>query len=967
MQQRRGYLRFFAAALALVTALALPGLVLAQSSSGNLEGRVMDAQGAVLPGVTVVATNAATGLARTTVTGSDGLYRFSALPAGNYNVTYELEGFSRASSEGVVVNVAATLRADVTLQVASVEESITVTTEAPLVQTTPSIGTVVSQKELENLPLNGRQFANLAVLAPGTTLAYNSDPTKPGQLTIQLAGGNGRNVNFIMDGGDNTDDTIGGALQNFNLEAVQEFNIQTMQYKAEYGRSSGGVLTVVTKTGGNEFSGSAYGYFRDKSLNSKTESEKLAGISKQDYKRKQYGASLGGPIVKDKAHFFVTYEKTKRDTNYTVFTAGAFPTFDGTVVATPFTDELITAKGTLDLNAKQYLQVRYGYQKNADKYGASPLAAPDGLGTVTNKYKSYLFGHTAQIGDGALNEFVFQYTKFNNAITADSQSPLIYYPSGFHTGQNLNTPQTTNQEKYQYKDDFGWTMDLGGQRHDFKVGAAYLHEPTLGGDFSTGKAGQFTALEDRIGSPISLIQIYGGFFVNSTPVDQTSGFLQDDWYVNSHLTLNLGVRYDYFDFYSQLNQSSNPIFNRLRSQRTYTEAYLKDFWGASDTLSNDSDNFAPRLGFTWDVGGDGKHIVRGGYGTFYDFPYSNATLLFPSAAVQSRYGLVYENADPNGIKNADGSTYRPGVDPLPPNQTTPDLGGPDEVASPTLATPYSDQISLGYSWQVNDWLGLNFEAVSIDFHDIPFRFRPNVGVDANGDHVFDPSSGETRRFSEFGNFRVWNGSGRTNYDGVNIGFHLRKKSFQMQGFYTYSKAEGNVLGGADEFRLTPGEYQSDIGGSRQRRDQSVNPLDPWCDACFGPLYTDSKHRLTLGGVWTGPWGINVSGMFRFRSGLPYLEHANADLNGDGSNIDLRPGVKNVNSGRGESFKQLDIRVSKDFAFGNGMGVEVLAEMFNVTNSKNGARPSRFGVSSAFAGDPGQGEQQLLQLGARFHF
>ena len=140
---------------------------------------------------------------------------------------------------------------------------------------------MVDQKQLENLPLNGRQFANLAVLAPGTTLAYNSDPTKPGQLTVALNGGIGRNVNYLVDGGDNTDDTIGGALQNFNLESVQEFNIQTQQYKAEYGRSTGGVLTVVTKTGTNQLSGTAWGFFRKDSLNSETESEKLAGTGKQ--------------------------------------------------------------------------------------------------------------------------------------------------------------------------------------------------------------------------------------------------------------------------------------------------------------------------------------------------------------------------------------------------------------------------------------------------------------------------------------------------------------------------------------------------------------------------------------------------------------------------------------------------------------------------------------------------------------
>src|SRR2546430_1040446 len=188
---------------------------------------------------------------------------------------------------------------------------------------------------MENLPLNGRQFANLGSLAPGTPLSVNSDPTKPGQMTIALNGGSGRNVNFVIDGGDNTDDTIGGALQNFNIEAVQEFNIQTQQYKAEYGRTTGGVLTVVTKTGTNNFEGSAYDFYRNKGLNEESTAEKNADAAaralglpapgKSPYRRDQYGASLGGPIIRDRAHFFVTGERTKRNTSYIIATKGVYP------------------------------------------------------------------------------------------------------------------------------------------------------------------------------------------------------------------------------------------------------------------------------------------------------------------------------------------------------------------------------------------------------------------------------------------------------------------------------------------------------------------------------------------------------------------------------------------------------------------------------------------------------------------
>ncbi len=939
---------------ALLIATLAAGPALAQRSAGEIEGRVVDADGAVLPGVAVTANNDATGISRSATTGVDGSYQLFAVPIGTYTVIYTLDGFSEVIQQGVVVNVARTTTIEVTMQLATVEETITVTSAPPLINQSPAVGTVVTQSEIDNLPMNGRQFANLGVLAPGTTLAYNSDPTKPGQLTVNLNGGNGRNVNYVIDGGDNTDDTIGGALQNFNLEAVEEFNIQTMQYKAEFGRSSGGVLSVVTKTGSNELNGSVWGYFRDDSLNAKTQTEKNAGIDKQAYERQQFGFAIGGPFVKDRAHWFATYEKTERDTNYAVSTGGAFPTFDGIVTALPFEDELITAKGTVDLNPSNYLQVRYGYQKNDDKYGASALAAPTSLGTITNEYESVLGGWTSQISSNMLNEFLYQYTSFDNVIAPDSDDPFIYYPGGFHTGENLNTPQSTHQRKRQYRDDFTWTMDLGGRRHDWKAGVNYIDEPTLGGDFTTGTAGQFFAEEDALGSEIVLIQIYGGFFVNETPVEQLNLYLQDDFYVSDRLTLNLGIRYDQWTGFD-LDQRNNSIWQVLRDQRLYTEPHFADFFNDDGVLDEDDDNFAPRVGFTYDVKGDGRHLVRGGYGTYFDFPYTNATILFPAAAVQSQYGIIYEHVNDNGIPG-----FQPG-DPLPPNQIEdPELGGPAEVASPTLATPYSDQASLGYSWQVNDWLGLNFEAVSIDYHDIPYRFRPNT---------IDPATG-VRRFEPFGLptfFRLWMGNGRATYEGFNIGGRIRQEDFELQGFYTYSEAEGNVLAGADEFRITGAEYQADVGGARTRRDVSCNPLNPLDNACFGPLYTDAEHRITLGGLYRGPWGMVYSGVLRYRSALPYDEHADADLNGDGFDLDLRPGVSHVNSGRGFDFTQLDLRVSKEFEIGEDFGLELIVDAFNVFDDENPARPDRFGVASNFAGDPGQGEQQLFQLGVRFRF
>ncbi len=957
---RRG-LTVLCAVAALMGILAPPAA--AQSAAGTLVGRAVDESGAGLPGVTVTATNTETGSSRLTVTAENGSFRFTALAAGTYKVVVELAGFSTVNVEGVAVSIASERDLSVTLKPAAVEESITVVDEAPLVANSSSIGAVISQEELQNLPLNGRQFANLAVLAPGTTLGYNTDPTKPGQLVVQLNGGFGRNVNYVVDGGDNTDDTIGGALQNFPLESVQEFKIQTQQYKAEYGRTTGGVLSVVTKTGTNDYQGSVYGFFRDKSLNSETETEKRPpAAGKQAYKRKQYGASFGGPIVKDKAHFFATYEKTKRDTAYTIATGGVLPALDGQSIPVPFQDELGQAKASWDLTPKQFLQVRYGFQKNTDKYGQGPLTAPSALGTVSNDYKSILIGHTAQFGADALNEAVFQYTKFANSISADSNDPFLYFPSGVTIGQNINTPQTTNQAKYQYKDDFSFSRTLGGRRHDFKTGVSYVNEPTLGGDFTTGTTGQYSLLRDSLSSPITDITITGGFSGNKTPIKQYGVFFQDDWAVSDSLTVNLGLRYDYNDGFD-LDQRSSQLWRTLSTQTTYNEGYLREFQGGKGgKLKNDTNNWAPRLGFTWDVNGNGKHLLRGGVGRYYDFPYTNATILFPALSVQSAgYGTVYNANNPNGLRNPDGSFYRVGQ-PLPPNQL-PGAAIPPEndVASPTLATPYSDQISLGYSAQVNDWLGLNFEAVSVEYKDIPFRFRANPRIPETG----------ARRFPAFNNFRIWTGGGTAKYRGANIGFRARdpRGKFEFQGFYTYSKADGLVLGGADEFRLTVTDHQPDLTVGR---DVSFNPLNPFCGACQGPLNTDARHRFTIGGTYRAPFGITLAGTFRYRSALPYSDISGVDLNRDGFRLDLTPGAK-PNGRRGEAFKQLDVRVAKEFTFGGHYGFELIGEVFNLTNSKNpsafnGTRTSAlFGKATSFAGDPGQGEQRLAQLGIRVKF
>src|SRR3954471_6822274 len=300
-----------AASIAICAIVLAGSPAAAQQTTGNIQGRIIDAQKAAIPGVTVTAKNAATGYTRSEVTDVEGLYRLASLPLGTYELRAELAGFAPYLNKSVEVNVGQTTDVNVDLKVGGVSESVSVTAQSPLIQTSnSSVGGVVDTTKIESLPLNGRQFANLALTIPGVGLGFHSDPTKSTQYSPQIAGGNGRNVNYQIDGGDNNDDTVGGLLQLFPLEAIQEFNFQTQRYKAEYGRSNGGVMNIVTKSGTNDPHGSWFTSFRDKSMNATTETEKLNHLAKQDYKRYQFGGSFGGPIIQNKAHFFAAVERT---------------------------------------------------------------------------------------------------------------------------------------------------------------------------------------------------------------------------------------------------------------------------------------------------------------------------------------------------------------------------------------------------------------------------------------------------------------------------------------------------------------------------------------------------------------------------------------------------------------------------------------------------------------------------------
>ncbi len=973
--------------------MAIAPATYAQQTTGNIAGRIIDQQNAGVPGATVTASNTQTGFVRTAVSDSEGSYRLSALPVGTYDLKVELTGFSTLDRKGIIVNVGQTLDVPFTLQVAQLAESVNVSGASPLVEvSSSSVGGVVDVQNIESLPLNGRQFANLALTIPGVGLGFHSDPTKSTQFSPQIAGGNGRNVNYQIDGGDNNDDTVGGLLQLYPLEAIQEFNFQTARYKAEYGRSNGGVMNIVTKSGTNEYQASGFTLFRDDSMNAKTETERLSGVDKQDYRRWQYGGSFGGPIVQNRAHFFAAAERTQLDTKQAVDTLGLFPDQNG-LFTTPVRETLITAKGTTNVTPAQYLTVRYGRNTNSQPYGAGPQAVLNNWGVSANTFNSINANHNWVLGGSRLNEFIFQYADFANAITANSLEPYQIFPNGVTIGQNPNTPQVTQQRKWQFRDDFSWhTTGLGGLGHDFKTGVNFINEPRLFITFNVGTGGYaYQHLDNDVNGPISQVTLQGGSAEANIPTKQFAVYFQDDWRVTSKLTLNLGVRYDLNTGFA-LDQSKNPNFAMLDAAgRAGLLGNLPGFEDFGKSAREDYDNFQPRVGMAYDVRGDGRDVLRAGYGRYFDFGYTNSNILFAAInATGIGAGTVFEVNNASGIRNPDGSFFRV-ADPVSNITALNEAGGAlplnRHVASPRIKQPYTDQVSVGWSHQLDTSTVLDVDYIHAKGRDIGWRPRLNAR------HPGEP----LRPLAELGivpspeDIAIAISRGESRHDGLSLGVRRRmNRGVQLSAWYSLSQSLSTTGNSGDELDLI----------------NIQNSADPFNDVQFGPARrSDARHRLTISAILNAPWGLQVSPIWRYRSALPVNIIEGVDLNNDGVNADIperawafdgvgKPpkdigACTTINCGRGASLSQLNLRVSKGFPLGGRARVEAIAEVFNLTNAKN---PSGFGPAtqfrdprllinangstspnplflqpSTYAGDFQEPEQRVGQVGFRFVF
>src|SRR5438309_4113704 len=614
------------------------------TASATIQGTVTDKSGAVVSGAEVVAKNKATDITRTASSDDTGFYRFELLPAATYTVTVNKTGFAPIA-QTIEILVGQTAAVNAELKPGAASELIEVTGEAiPLIdQTKTDVSQNITPKEVEELPMVGRDVANLAYLAPGVKPADSYDPTKNRYAILSVNGDGGRNVNVTVNGVDNKDNTVGGPVMQLPLEAVQEFQISTQRFSAVNGRSEGAAINMITKSGTNNYHGSVFGYFRETNLNTDEKGPTGTGPtpahpdgtipSHPSYTRQQFGGSVGGPLRKNKLFGFFAIEREREHqaqaedfksfTELTLAKGAGLAAQPSATIPRPFFETRNNGRMDFVINNKNNVYLSYNSQVNDSLNDQS-----DGTGDLTNGNftKNHLIlsnlTWNSILSNTTVNQFTFGYQYWNNLIASNISAPLVTFPNASF-GTNINVPQQSFQKKWQFRDDISKTIG----RHTLKAGADYIWNPVEGGFFEFS-----STLEVDFAQNPSVILANPGTYPNGfstagliTGIDIANGnpyflvatkqlglYVQDDWKVNRCLTLNLGLRWDK-DFimigvsdvqksrtYLALVAYNNPISNSYVSKLPH----------------DDNKDFSPRVGFAYDMTSAGKHVLRGGFGLY---------------------------------------------------------------------------------------------------------------------------------------------------------------------------------------------------------------------------------------------------------------------------------------------------------------------------------------------------------------
>ena len=887
----------------------------AQVTTADITGRVLDQNGAAVPNATITARNTGTGQTRTAQTSTDGNYTIPELVPGTYEITAESQGFSKAQVKDVELNVGTSRTINFDLKPGQISEVVDVTSDLVQVETTKSeIGGVVTPVEVQSLPLLNRTFAALSVIMPEARPVGNFDPTKTRVGNVAFNGGDGRQVDVNVDGGDNKDNVVGSLLQNFSYESIQEFQVLQHRWTAESGRAVGGVVNVISKSGTNDFHGSFFSNFRDEKFRAFDFFEKQRratdpSFQKPSFSRQEIGGSVGGRIVRDKLFFFGALERFReRQINALSATAAAqLPAIPGIGevgdIPTPYDDWLATIKIDHRLTDNQSMFYRYAYQKNSspnDQIGVPATADITGGNTNDNKLHSFIVNHTWTISPSKLNQMSFHYQDFSNFILGVTERPNIVFPS-VQTGRNANVPQSTLETKYQFRNDFS----ASAGNHNLKTGVNYI-DTKLDGFFFFGAQGhQITFFDDPLviqnntngrypqgfATPGAVRQITfsDGRGDHTQKVHQLAFYVQDDWKIRPTLTLNLGLRWD-------ANIGNLPRQDENRTMlilQQLNHPLARAITGDPEKLTRTTPSwteFQPRVGFAWDPTGSGRTVIRGGYGIFFDQLFQNLTLfsLTQSNPELFQTALTLVNT---AVGVGQLATFRFGVDPLPlppAGFSFADLavGGFGRINDPDAGEPYIQKLSLGFETQLarnttlsSDYvhtLGLHESRVQV----INPRIRQICDAAFPGSNPASPlcvRGANTRLLDRAfvdaglgaGRIEQINMIGTTNrslFDSWTT--TLRHRTRKMLVSASYVLAESVSWGGQ------PVASYSGNG-------IAITPDNQFKPEEYGPTRIDERHRIVVSGVFDLPWEFQLAPIMQLASSRPYSLNLGLDIDGDG--------------------------------------------------------------------------------------
>ncbi len=899
--------------------LVLTTVALAQTTQGALIGTVSDVNGARVAGATVVAAAVGSSLRRETTTNSAGEFRLEALPPSDYRVTVSAPNFS-------TVNYALTLNANssftlpITLKPGPVTATVQVATDEntlysqPLETTSSVEKTVISKKDLTNIPLAHRSFANIAYLAPMTQPVEPSDPTKARITAVAFGGSSGLNVDLSVDGGDNNDDYIGGFLQNYSPDAMQEFVVRTAQFDADTERTNGGSVIISTRRGTDQWHGDFGYYLRARAFNARNKLDNPEPNPKQPFSRQNGIGAFGGPLKAGKLWFFssLDYVHENASVAYSALSLNEFNALAQlasmalipgvssidvpTSVPVPFRDVLSSTRLDWFQSARSQWFFRGSLDRNHTRNDLIQQATLPSTGAFTrSNYYSFLVDNQFFLNEKWLGTLTFQVNNFHHTKERNSHIGLaLAFPfsttaittSGFETfGDNQFVtgitafPIRRDQRKYQFRYD---VARVGG-KHAVKFGVNFIHEPVLSGrladdaetlvafpedpSFYVAHPADFTAdfAAERQDIPAS-----NGRF--SQKVKRFGFYVQDSWRIRPSFALNLGFRYDTtFGLFraSGRNQDQNPAVVTLNALHIPLSPGIPHDYRRA---------FAPRLGFAYSLGRSTRTVIRGGV------------------------GLYYNDLNQNGWVDAFRAVNEPFSELLAPDEQ-------GAIIDPNYRTPYALQASLGVERVLSSTWRLN----------IHYEHQQGVHQYRRYEYVSDFTLPATAPSISL--FRTDN---RSRYDGVAFQVqHSFAKRFELSAHYTLSSAA--------TWGATVGELADYVNGVSDVR-HAFGPGD------YGPSGEDVRHRFVLAGTLRLPGAVDLITLSQFETARPYTLATPVDLNDDGLDTNDRAVVNGVQTSldefRGTPYSQIDLRVSRDFRWGEHVTVKPFVEFFNLLNRTN---------------------------------